>query len=105
LIAGGSANEEIIRANHFFGLGFAPYFDKEGKFILKTPIQNKKKTDVEFLGNDFTRFEDGILETFFIPELEAYSEFTILDQKYVSNSHRIFVDGNKSKSIISVEKA
>jgi len=105
LIAGGSANEEIIRANHFFGLGFAPWFDKDGKLVLKTSVQNKKKTDVEFNGKDFTRFENGILETFFIPELEVYSEFTILDQKYVANTHRIYVDGNKSKSIISVEKA
>lgn len=105
IIAGGSANEEIIRANFFFGLGFAPYFDRDGKFIMKTPVQNKKKTDFIFHGDDFTRFEDGVLETFFVPEIEVYSEFVILDTKYVVNNHRIYVDGNKSKSIIAVEKA
>lgn len=105
VIAGGTPIEELIRVNEFLNLGFETYFDKKGSLVLKTEKESINKTEIVFAANNFARLENGIFETFLVPEVAVFDQIKILDGDFVVRNHRIYYDGNKSRSIFAVEKA
>ncbi len=105
ILANGTIAEELLRFNKSFGLRLFPFFNREGKLILKTYDENVVETDVEFEEQEYQRFENDILETVLDVEINLFDKIKILGDDYVVASHRFYLNEQRTRSVITISKA
>lgn len=98
----GTHFEELIRAIDSFNLELAPYFDRDGVLILKSKDESVIETDIVFEDGEFDSFNDNMLTAFLDIEIAVFSKIKILDNDYIVYNNRMYIDDNKTKSILTV---